>query len=171
MKKDSLELIVQTESDLWNPLWTITKQLNNSQIPYVISGGTASYLYSGKRQPVDIDIDIPAEFLSTARELFRSNIIEDIHRLIYGAIDVTYFTLNVAGKDIDISAGDTCKVGLTEKKPSMTFQSLFKDAKRIIVNDKELHIIDKNTLVDYKQILGRDVDIEDIENLGSGKSE
>lgn len=142
----------------------VSKTLKENNIPFQITGGLAALLYGAKRELFDIDIDVPKKDIQKVRELFKRNITEDIHHLINGKFDIYVMSLKIDGVVIDISQVEESYV-IDKNGNKIGGASDLNKAKLMKIDGLEIPVEDKNELIKYKQILGRDTDLIDIQQM------
>lgn len=145
-------------------IW-ITDILKKHNIPFQITGGFAARIYGTTRPLADIDIDIPEDEFDVVKP-------EVLNFITYGPanyksdkFDLLLMTLNYHGQEIDLSGAYTTKV-FNEK--TGLWQTLIEDLSQVVMKPiwgLHLPVISKNTLIAYKKILSRPVDVVDINEL------
>ena len=145
-------------------LW-ITDILNKHHIPFQISGGLAAITYGATRFLVDIDIDIPDEKFDVIKNEVVKYIIYGPERFKSDKWDLLLMTLNYYGQEIDLSGVDSaCLFNQQTGKWGMLNEKI-QEATIRKVYDLDMPIIPREKLIDYKKILGRDVDLIDIAQI------
>jgi hypothetical protein len=149
-------------------LWIIGI-LRKYDIPFQIGGGFAARLYGATRELADIDIDIPEDRFS--------EIISDVKDYIkFGPAqyrddswDLFLMTLSYGGQDIDIAGAYDCKVFDQSKKEWATVRDDFTTASIKSIYGINVPVMNRDGLIAYKTMLGRDVDKIDIAQLQSAR--
>ncbi|MDO8435399.1 MAG: hypothetical protein Q7S89_01835 [bacterium] len=146
-------------------LW-ITEILKSRNVPFVISGGFAARMYGSNRPLADIDIDIPE---SGFKDIF-----DDVKKYVYWGPKrlkdrywdlPLYMAIKYSGQVIDISGAYKGKIF---DKKTRRWTPLKRN-----LNKGELHKIYNTTvpliplkdLIKYKKMLGRKVDVFDVQQL------
>jgi len=138
-------------------------EFNN--IPYLICGGLAAIAYGSQRPLNDIDIYVPdskyqevvnygKEFISFGPERFKNK---------YWNVD--YVQFNYMGQKIEIGSSENVEIFDAFKHEWYRKELDFDMYTRVVVFGKELRVMKKNYLIDYKRKLDREVDKIDIEQI------
>lgn len=144
-------------------LW-ITGLLEEHSIQYKISGGFAARIYGVQRDLADIDIEISKQDILKISELAKDNIIYGPSRFKDDHWDLELMTLCYDGQDIDISENEA-KIF---NKQSGAWEVIHSDLAKfelLEIYNKKVPIEEKNSLINYKNKLSREVDLEDIRQL------
>ncbi len=139
----------------------LIEKLDSCGIWYQITGGLAAYFYGAKRKVIDIDIDVFKKDIPEIQKVLKSNIKKDYFRYIDESFDFYLIQLEINEIEIDISQYEDAyfkdlngKVyGFDPKNPIPRIFSL---------DDLKISVEDINQLVNYKNIIRREVDIDDI---------
>ncbi len=159
------------QSHTFNALKWITDILNTHKARYRISGGFAAYLHGANRELADIDIDLIRWEFETIVSAIPS------HYFVYGPArykdehwDCWLATLEYEGQKIDLMSVTDAKIfdainnvwvlyGLLATEPWGTW-SVEGLHDRILCR-----AIAKEDLIKYKNILRREVDLQDLKEL------
>ncbi|MFA5770858.1 MAG: hypothetical protein WC894_05195 [Patescibacteria group bacterium] len=145
-------------------IW-ITDILKKENIPFEIDGGMAANIYGVKRKLADIDINVPLEH-------FNKITLHVKEYITYGPLkykddhwDDLMMTLKYSEQDIDICAlGDMKYYDSINNQwvdmPSDLSNVVFKEYEGVLVP-----VIDKETLINYKKALNREVDQIDVDYM------
>lgn len=139
--------------------------LKTNDIPFQISGGFAARLYGANRPLFDIDIDIPDDYFEKLIPSVKDYIVYGPERSQDEAWDLLLMTLEYENQRIDISGGDTIKLFNVDKKQWELCASNLKDTIELEVYGEMVPVIKKQALIDYKNIIKRPTDLEDIKML------
>jgi hypothetical protein len=145
-------------------LWVVDI-LRKHDIPFQIGGGFAARLYGATRELADIDIDIPedrfAEVISDVRDYikFGPTQYKDEHW------DLFLLTLSYEGQDIDLAGAYECKIFDEDKKEWVTISDDFTTARMMEAYGIRVPVMNREALIAYKKMLGRDVDKIDVEQI------
>lgn len=140
--------------------------LERHKITYRISGGLAARVYGSKRELADIDIEVADEdILKIAREVGS--------RITFGPAnykddhwDLELMTLVYEGQEIDI-AGSGAKIF---NKVTALWEPCSGDSRDVEIMEifgRDVPVEPRKHLIAYKSKLLREVDIEDIKQLGT----
>lgn len=150
-------------------IW-ITNILKKHQIPFQITGGLAAIAYGANRPLADIDIDIPDNRFDLIINDVKPYIVFGPAHLKSDKWDLMLMTLNYHGQEIDLSGADSTHIynektakwiKLNENLSEVTQQKIF---------DLELPVIPIKSLIYYKKILAREVDLFDIDQIKNNNS-
>lgn len=144
----------------------LSDTFKESNIEFQITGGLAAIAYGAHRSLYDIDIDIYKKDAEMIRGLLKQYIVEDWNNDLEGDednFDIWMMSLEIEGVPIDISQIEECRFraigGEWIAQPEvMKVENLF-------VGDLQLPIQNKQDLIQYKSIVARDVDLEDIRQI------
>lgn len=145
-------------------LTRVTNTLKTNNIPFQITGGLAAIAYGCRRNLFDIDIDVSKKDIEKVRKLFKKNISEDLHHLQNGRFDIFVMSLEFENVVVDISQLEENYV-IDKNGNKIGGDYDFSKTKIMNVADLELPVEDKDELIRYKRILGRDTDLVDIEQM------
>lgn len=143
----------------------LVNQLDRHGTPYQIVGGMAARAYGATRDLVDIDLYIDfsksLDFLTSVDEFIYwgpSTVVE-------GPWSITYLKMNYSGQKIEI--GDIKKVALFDHKNGVWIDQKIdlKDADQASLLGIDVHVMPRSQLIEYKRILDRDVDRQDIAEM------
>lgn len=140
--------------------------LRDSGVEFQATGGLAAIAHGAKRSLYDIDIDIYKRDVETVRSLFKDYIVEDWNNELEGPdseFDVWMMTLNIKGVSVDISQAEGLRI--KSKGGEWRQQPETMEYEMGVVEGISLPIQTKNSLIAYKQILARDTDLIDIEQI------
>lgn len=143
----------------------ITDILKQHQVPFQISGGLAAIAYGATRPLEDIDIDIPDNKFDLILENVKPHIIFGPERFKSDKWDLLLMTLNYQGQDIDLSGADSTYIFSEESEKWVKLIEDFSAAPSKNVLGLQLPVIPYNSLINYKKILAREVDLIDIRQI------
>ncbi|HII4333240.1 TPA: MazG-related protein [Vibrio parahaemolyticus] len=144
--------------------------LDAESIEYQIVGGLAATIHGGSREIADIDLYIHN---SDANKLL-THVSQFISKLLtryteYGW-DLEYFQLVYQNQKIEIGLSQNTKI---QSSLDGSWHQLEIDFVKSVVKSYqgiELQVIPVHQLVEYKRILGREVDLIDIQQLASSSA-
>lgn len=144
--------------------WIISLLESNNH-PYLICGGLAAIAYGSKRPLNDIDLFTSEKTYRELIELGKNYITfgPERYKDQYWNIDYVQFTFD--GQKIEIGSSDAAKIFDATNNEWITLNIDFDSYTLLNILGKQVRIMNKADLVDYKQKLGRDVDITDIEQI------
>lgn len=154
------ELITPAQT---HALRELSETLHANNVPFVIIGGLAAIAWSAKRPLVDIDIQIGSVDLAKARELFSESLQTDIRHYVSEHWDITQMVINLHGTGIDICQAEAFYIVV--KGTRVLVPNSINDAVGKVVNGIPIPVMPKAELINYKRVIARSVDIEDIAAL------
>jgi len=146
----------------------IAEKLAALGIEYQVTGGLAAIAHGAKRALYDIDIDIHEKDVEAVRTAFKEYIVEDWNNELDGPddeFDIWMMTLDVKGTPVDISQIEGCR--MRAKGGEWVEQPGEMRAEPGEIEGIALLIQNKEALIAYKKVLGRDTDLIDIEQISS----
>jgi hypothetical protein len=136
--------------------------LRGNEIPFQISGGFAARLYGSTRPLFDIDIDIPERCFETIIPDIKDFIVFGPKRFRDDSWDLLLITLKYENQEIDISGCDTINLFNPEKQLWIPYPENLDDVEEMEVYGENCPIITKKHLIEYKNIIKRPTDLDDI---------
>lgn len=146
-------------------IW-ITDILKKHQIPFQISGGLAAIAYGATRPLEDIDIDIPDNKFELILNDVKPYIIFGPEHIKGDKWDLLLMTLKYHGQDIDLSGADSTHVFSEQSKEWVKLNEDLPNAPLKNVLGISLPVIPLDSLIHYKKMLSREVDLIDIQQIG-----
>jgi len=149
-------------------IW-ITEILKTHQVPFQITGGLAAMAYGATRPLADIDIDIPDAKFDVILTPVQPYVVYGPARFKSDQWDLLLMTLNYEGQEIDLSGADSTYV---LNQQTQSWVQLIEDLTKAPIKNilgLELPVIPYESLVHYKKILAREVDLIDIEQMENQK--
>lgn len=138
--------------------------LERRQIPYKISGGLAARLHGAQRELADIDIEVSDADVAKIAEEVKPFIVFGPTRYKDENWDLELMTLEYEGQEIDI-AGIEAMIFDQKTKGWVACPG---DLTTIEVKEafgRRVPVESLQTLIFYKSMLGREVDLEDVSQL------
>lgn len=145
-------------------IW-ITDILKKHKIPFQITGGLAAIAYGATRSLADIDIDTPDDQFNHIVNDVKPYIIFGPARFKSDKWDLMLMTLNYQGQEIDLSGADSTHIFNERTGKWIKICEDLATAPMKKVFDLNLPVISYQSLVNYKKILSREVDLIDIEQM------
>ncbi len=143
----------------------IVSILKDNKIPFEISGGLAARLYGSKRPLYDIDIDLPDKYFPQLQSLVKKYIVFGPERYHDENFDLLLMTLKYHGQEIDISDSETDQLYNSKTNKWESCNTDIKDFNSFEVFGIKVPVIKKESLIVYKQKVGRPIDQEDIKKI------
>ncbi|OOQ67434.1 MazG-related protein [Vibrio parahaemolyticus] len=139
--------------------------LESESIEYQIVGGLAATIHGGSREIADIDLYIHNADANRILARVAPYISKPLtHYSEYGW-DLEYFQLVYQNQKIEIGLAQSTKI---QSSLDGSWHQLEIDFSKSVVKSYqgiELQVIPVHKLIEYKQILGREVDVIDIQQL------
>lgn len=149
-------------------IW-ITDILKKHQIPFQISGGLAAIAYGANRALADIYIDIPDNKFDLIKDDVKPYIIYGSARFKSDKWDLILMTLNYQGQEIDLSGADSTYIFNEQTDEWVKLNEDLRVAPIKKVFDLDLPVIPLKSLIYYKKILAREVDLIDINQIENAR--
>ena len=143
--------------------------LEQRGIAYKISGGLAARLHGARRELADIDIEVSDADVGKIAEDVKPFIIFGPARYVDESWDLWLMTLEYEGQEIDI-AGTDAKIF---NQKAQCWENCPGDLQTIEIKEafgRKVPVESLKSLIAYKAILSRDVDLDDIQQLKEIKS-
>ena len=138
--------------------------LQEHEIPFQITGGLAARVYGSNRPLADIDIDIPEDRIEEIAADVKSHVIFGPGRFVDDNWDLTLMTLNYENQEIDISS-DRVKIRNARTGKWEENKTDFAQSENHEIYGISVQVIKKDKLIEYKRVLNRSVDAEDIKKI------
>jgi hypothetical protein len=144
-------------------LW-ITGVLETRCIPYQLTGGVAAKVYGALREVNDIDLEVPDEQVALLEPDVRPFLIEGPGPLKDEWWDIgAILVLDVRGQFADISGANAVKIFDTQTRRGwVEASSDLTTAERHIVCGKEVPVVAREFLAQYKRLLFGDHQRSDV---------
>lgn len=133
-----------------------------NNIPFQISGGFAAKLYGANRPLFDIDIDIKGKDFDKLLPFVEDYILSGPKRYLDDSFDLQLLTLEYQGQRIDLSVSENSKIYNAKTKQWQECETNFNSFKEFEVYGLKVPVITWQELVEYKKIIRRPTDLEDI---------
>ncbi|EJG1535480.1 MazG-related protein [Vibrio parahaemolyticus] len=144
--------------------------LKSESIEYQIVGGLAATIHGGSREIADIDLYIKYSDADKILDRVAPYISKPLtHYSEYGW-DLDYFQLVYRNQKIEIGLAQNTKI---QSSQDGSWHKLEIDFSKSVVKSYQgidLQVIPVHQLIDYKRILGREVDLIDIQQLASSSA-
>lgn len=144
-------------------LW-ITDILEKNNIPFKINGGFAARIHGCTRELADIDIDVPQESIDLIAKETKNYITYGPGQYKDENWDLKLLTLEYEGQEIDIASAEAKIFNPESNKWEDCNDDLDdKIIKQVYGKTVAVELIDN--LIEYKQRLARECDLEDVRQL------
>lgn len=160
-----LNSAIYAEIDMNTPKEALIWILKKHKIPFQISGGLAAIVYGANRPLADIDIDIPDDQFNHIINDVKPYIVFGPARFKSDKWDLMLMTLNYQGQEIDLSGADSTNIfnEQTGEWIKLTEDLTVAPVKKVF--NLDLPVIPIKSLIFYKKILAREVDLIDINQI------
>lgn len=129
--------------------------LKSNNIQYQVTGGVAASFYGSTREIYDIDIEMSNKDVLKVFELCREYVTFRPSRYINENFNLFLMTLEYEGQLIDLCGTENMRIKGEHQDVDLD-QSVVIDG---------IYVVSKENLIKYKKLLGRDVDLMDIESI------
>jgi len=144
-------------------LWII-KIIEENNIKYRVSGGLAARIYGSKRKLADIDIEVLKKDIKKIYKIVNDFVIYKPQQYKDESWDLMLMTIKYKNQEIDIASFEA-KIFNKKTKIWVKRPGKFNDVNLKSVFGVDIPVERLESLVKYKKILARDVDIKDIREL------
>ena len=144
-------------------LWII-EILKENDIKYRISGGLSARVYGSKRKLADIDIEVRQKDVNKIYKSVKEFVVYGPKRYKDQHWDLMLMTLEYKKQEIDIASFEA-KLFNKKTKQWINRPGKFNDSNLKNVFGLDVLVEKKRSLIKYKKILSRDVDIKDVKQL------
>lgn len=149
----------------------IVSLLNRHNVPYQIVGGLAAKAYGATRSLVDIDIYAPLDRAQAALEKMRPYIVRELLPHRSASWDLTYMALEYHGIYIEIGDSTATPRFYNYRDQRWEDQVIdFASSHIMMLYGVEVAVMPKDELIRYKAMLDREVDHQDLREIGVHQS-
>lgn len=139
--------------------------LNELNIPFHVTGGLAAIAYGASRPIYDIDIDIPEDQLQKLFEKIIEYVTFGPGNFKDPDWDLTMMTVRYEDVSIDISGAYTGKIFDKKVNKWVPYDSDLKYTVQKEILGMTLPVISRDILINYKRLLARPTDLQDIDAM------
>lgn len=143
----------------------ITRLLEENVICYQVTGGTAAILWGVDRDTQDLDFDVSKKDIAKIREIFGKYITTDYHQYIGADFDLWLVICEIEGVPVEFGQSEGAMILGIGNKVWTPLPDTIKNARIVEIDGDEVRLQATGDLIQYKEILGRDVDILDVKQL------
>lgn len=156
--------------ELTEALRWITGMLTAEKITYQIVGGLAARGYGATRPIHDIDLFISESGLSRLYKRVEQHVLKPPERRQNEHFDLTRMVIEYKGQDIDIGVVEGAMIFSTEQGRWVPRMVALDDYTVLSIEGVTVPVIPLSRLLAYKRILGRDVDLQDIQETSRSRN-
>ena len=138
--------------------------LRKHDMPFQITGGLAARIYGSDRPLADIDIDVPEERIKDISAGVKDYIIWGPDRFVDDNWDLMLMTLKYEDQEIDICS-DIVKIRNAGTGKWKETRTDFTQSENHEIYGISVPVVKRDKLIEYKKILNRPVDLEDVEAI------
>ncbi len=149
----------------------ITRLFEEEGIPYQVVGGVAARAYGSKRPVLDIDIYIPEAGLFRLLPRVRTHLTRPPARYKSDLFDVNLTVLNYGDREIELCTAEGARLFDSKMNRWVPHTIHFNESTRRPVEGVPVPLIPLGRLIEYKNLLGRPVDLQDIEEMSAGRKD
>jgi len=139
--------------------------LESREIPYLICGGLAAKAYGSQRPLHDIDLYVADRNYEAVAEFGHKYITYGPERLTDHNWNVEYVQFKYMGQKIEVGSSKDIQIFDAIKHEWHQEELDFEKYTEIDILGKSVRVMEKQTLIDYKRKLNREIDIADIEQI------
>lgn len=136
--------------------------LRDRSIPFLICGGLAAKGYGSERELNDIDLFVPGEHFSSVVQAGQEFISKAAAHRQEEGWDLTYVQFKYAGIKVEVGSADSPHIFDAGTETWVPLDIDFARYATVHLLGLELPLMLKDDLIEYKTVLSRRVDIEDI---------
>src|SRR3989344_2630592 len=140
----------------------ITDFFRKNNIPYVLTGGGAARVYGSPREVVDLDFDVPNEYLQPIADSLREYVTSGPKKHQGEGFNVTLLELEYNGTPIDIGGAKDFEIFDKQSNRWVPDVTDFTHFKEIDIGGNKIKVVSLSDLLVYKRKLLRDVDVKDV---------
>lgn len=148
-----------------NALLWLKDILDSQQVQYQIVGGLAATIHGGSREVADIDLYIHKADAGKILPLVSAYLSKPLTHYVEGSWDLEYFQLIYQMQKIEIGLSPGTKIKSAESGEWVELKTDFSQSITGSYLGVEVPTIPVAELIRYKRLLGREVDLIDIDEL------
>ncbi len=145
----------------------IVSYLERHDIPYLMCGGLAAQAYGSARPLADIDLYVPDQFLNQVSAMGRDYVSFGPAHYVDEKWDLTFVQFVYEGQKIEVGSDRECKI-LDSRTGEWHKKNIDFDRYNLVsLYGKLVRVMKKDDLIAYKLKLSREVDLDDISQIGA----
>jgi hypothetical protein len=149
----------------------IVDLLRDLGVPFQVAGGLAAKAYGARRRLADLDIYIPAGRLEEVAEAAAPHVVRPPIHHRDGQWDLTFMKLEFGGREIELAGADDARYYDRASGCWRPAEIDFHLSVERTVFGIPLPVMPFEQLVAYKRRLGREVDLQDVDEMLSAQPE
>lgn len=146
-------------------LYWIVGVLRDRNIPFLICGGLAARGYGAERDLNDIDLFVPAEYFQAVVQAGEAFISKPATHYQEEGWDLTYVQFKYAGVKVEVGSAGEPRIFDMKTQTWVPLTIDFSHYTTMNLLGIDLPLMSKEDLVEYKSMLSRPVDVEDIRGI------
>ena len=139
--------------------------MESKNIPYLICGGLGAIAYGSTRPLNDIDLYVPEEHYAEIVRFGRGYISFGPERVHNERWNVDYVQFIYKGKKIEVGSSDNIEIFVSKTQKWFHKKLNFKNYTLKRAFGRLIRVMTKEQLIEYKEMLNREVDRIDIEQI------
>lgn len=143
----------------------IKEILESEQVPYQIVGGLAATIHGGTRDVADIDLYVPKHDVEKLLPYVDEFISKPLKHYVEEGWDLEYFQLIYRNQKIEIGLSPGTKVFDSANQSWVSLEIDYAHSVSVSYRGIEVPTMPILELIEYKSVLGREVDLIDITEL------
>lgn len=147
--------------------WIVTL-LKDRHIPFVICGGLAAHGYGAKRELNDIDLFVPGEHFSSVVQAGHTYISKAATHYCEEGWDLTYVQFKYEGVKVEVGNAQGAQIFDAAHQAWVPLPVDFSRTQTVRLLGLKLPLMLKEDLIEYKSLLSRPVDLDDIQAMQKG---
>jgi hypothetical protein len=146
-------------------LLKVVHLLTTNKISYQVTGGTAAIMWGVERETEDLDFDVAERDMKRAGELFREWIVEGYHHYQGDDLELWLIIAGVDGVQVEFGQAEGAKILGIGNNTWTQLPNTISNTTTMVVDGVPIRVQSKKDLIEYKKILGREVDKVDVAAL------
>jgi len=144
----------------------IVHALDRHNVPYQIVGGAAARAYGAYRELVDIDIYVPFDEAAGLLEEVKPYVTWGPEHHSGDEWDLTFLKIDYGGQKVELGDSSSGPRFFDQKNQRWVEQRIgYERSASVELFGVEAKVMPKEELVEYKAVLGREVDRADLEQI------
>jgi hypothetical protein len=142
--------------------------LRDRNIPFLVCGGLAARAYGSDRDLNDIDLFVPGKHFAAVVQAGREFVCKAAEHRQEAGWDLTYVQFLYEGVKVEVGCAEDVRLFDADKQAWVSLQIDFSRYQTMHFLGLELPIMLKDDLVQYKSVLSRTVDVQDVRAIREG---
>lgn len=147
----------------------ISDLLEDRAVPYQVVGGVAARAHGAQRPIVDVDLYVPTSALMEIAESVAEHVTWGPGHVRQGGWDIVFLKLEVEGQTVELGGADQVRIYDSTAGRWHDERIDFGTSERREVLGIVVPVMPRDRLVEYKRRLDREVDRQDLRELGEDR--